>query len=38
MKAMTSEMDMYQTHMTEYKIEIDRLNKDLTETKKRFFN
>jgi hypothetical protein len=29
---MNSELTMYQSHLSEYKLEIDRLNKELQET------
>ena len=37
MKKMNVEMQMYESHLTEYKLEIDRINKDLTTTKKRYY-
>ncbi|KRX06422.1 hypothetical protein PPERSA_05035 [Pseudocohnilembus persalinus] len=37
MRAMNGEMIMYQTHLSEYKLEIDRLNKDLQSNKKKYY-
>eukprot|EP01112_Ceratiomyxa_fruticulosa_P012266 TRINITY_DN3387_c0_g3_i2.p1 TRINITY_DN3387_c0_g3~~TRINITY_DN3387_c0_g3_i2.p1 ORF type:complete len:411 (-),score=88.25 TRINITY_DN3387_c0_g3_i2:81-1313(-) len=37
LKSMASELNMYQVHSTEYKNEIDRLSKELDNTKKRYF-
>ena len=34
---MASELNMYQVQVSEYKYEIDRLNKELTELKRKYF-
>merc|ERR1711968_236932 len=38
MKAMASELNMYQAQVNEYKYEIERLNRELQEVKKRYFD
>jgi len=38
MKAMASELNMYQAQVNEYKYEIERLSRELTEVKKRYFD
>jgi uncharacterized phage infection (PIP) family protein YhgE len=38
MKAMASELNMYQAQVNEYKYEIERLNRDLQDVKKRYFD
>merc|ERR1719174_3132238 len=38
MKAMASELNMYQAQINEYKYEIERLNRDLQDVKKRYFD
>ncbi|EAR86580.1 flagellar associated protein (macronuclear) [Tetrahymena thermophila SB210] len=37
MRAMNGELTMYQSHLAEYKLEIDRLTKDLQDSKKKFY-
>ena len=37
MKAMASELNMYQAQVNEYKYEIERLNRELMDVKKRYF-
>lgn len=34
---MNGELIMYQSHLAEYKLEIDRLNKDLQSAKKNYY-
>lgn len=38
MKAMASELNMYQAQVNEYKYEIERLNREMQEVKKRYFD
>ena len=37
MKAMASELNMYQAQVTEYKYEIERLSRELADVKRKFF-
>jgi predicted RNase H-like nuclease (RuvC/YqgF family) len=37
MKAMASELNMYQAQVSEYKYEIERLTRDLQEMKRRYY-
>ena len=37
MKSMASELNMYETQVSEYKMEIDRLAREMQEVKKKYF-
>ena len=37
MKSMASELNMYETQVAEYKMEIDRLAREMQEVKKKYF-
>jgi len=38
MKAMASELNMYQAQSSEYKYEVDKLTRDLGDVKKKYFD